>query len=54
MRTSMTFPIRFWSIVLAGLLIFQVSSEALANWNQNHNNTEVTLEASGDTTRTRP
>ena len=31
MRTSMTYPIRFWALLLAGLLLYQFSSEALAD-----------------------
>jgi hypothetical protein len=31
MRTSMTYPIRFWALILSGLLLYQFSSEALAD-----------------------
>lgn len=31
MKTSMTYPIRFWALVLTGLLLYQFSSEALAD-----------------------
>jgi hypothetical protein len=30
MRTSMTYPIRFWALVLTGLLLYQFSSEVVA------------------------
>ncbi len=44
MRTSMAFPIRFWATVLAGLLIFQFSSEALADSCEYKTDIELTLE----------
>ena len=31
MKTSMVFPIRFWALVLASLLVYQFSSEAAAD-----------------------
>jgi hypothetical protein len=46
MRTSMAFPIRFWAIVLVGLLIFQFSSEALADWCEYKTDIELTLDVS--------
>jgi DUF4097 and DUF4098 domain-containing protein YvlB len=32
MRTSMTYPIRFWALLLAGLLLYQFSAEAFADY----------------------
>lgn len=32
MRTSMAFPIRFWAVLLTGLLIYQFSTEASSDW----------------------
>ncbi len=46
MRTSMTLPIRFWAIILLFLLIFQFSSEALADWCQYKSDIELTLDVS--------
>lgn len=30
MRTSMVYPIRFWALILAALLLYQFSAEAVA------------------------
>ena len=46
MRTSMTLPIRFWAILLMCLLIFQTSSEALADWCEYKSDIELTLDVS--------
>jgi len=46
MRKSMTFPIRFWAILLMGLLIFQTSSKAFADWCEYKSEIELTLDVS--------
>jgi len=46
MRTSMTYPIRFWAVVLAGLLIYQFSIEASADWCKYEKNIDLTLDLS--------
>jgi DUF4097 and DUF4098 domain-containing protein YvlB len=46
MRTSMTYPIRFWATVLAFLLIFQFRSEVLADSCEYKTDIELTLDVS--------
>lgn len=46
MKTPMTYPIRFWAILLAGLLIYQFSTEALADWCKYEKDIELTLDVS--------
>jgi hypothetical protein len=46
MRTSMAFPIRFWAILLACLLILQFSTEASADWCKYENDINLTLDVS--------
>ena len=46
MRTSMTYPIRFWAFLLVCLLIFQFSSEAVASWCKYTTDIEMTLDLS--------
>ena len=46
MRTSMTYPIRFWALVLSGLLLYQFSSEALADRCEFEKDIDLTLDLS--------
>lgn len=46
MRTSMTYPIRFWTIVLAGLLILQFSNAAFGESCKYERKIEMTLDLS--------
>ena len=46
MRTSMAFPIRFWAVLLAGLLIYQFSTEASADWCKYEKDIDLTLDLS--------
>lgn len=46
MRTSMTYPIRFWAVVLIILLAFQVTSEASADWCKYEKDIDLTLDVS--------
>ncbi len=46
MRTSMAFPIRFWSILLTFLLIYQFSTEASADWCKYEKEFDLTLDLS--------
>lgn len=45
MRTSMTYPIRFWAFLLVCLLIFQFGTEAIADRYQVEHNIDVTLDS---------
>ena len=47
MRSSMAFPIRFWSVLLAFLLIYQFSTEASADWCKYEKEIDLTLDLSG-------
>jgi len=47
MRTSMAFPIRFWATLLAGLLMYQFSTEASADWCKYEKEIDLTLDVSG-------
>ena len=46
MRTSMVYPIRFWALVLAGLLLYQFSSEVSADWCKFQKDIDLTLDLS--------
>lgn len=46
MRTAMMYPIRFWAVLLAALLLFQISSEASAESCKYEKNIEKTLDVS--------
>ena len=46
MRTSMTYPIRFWALVLSGLLLYQFSTEALADRCKFEKDIDLTLDLS--------
>jgi len=46
MKTSMVLPIRFWAIVLACLLVFQFSSEAVADSCKYEKKIDMTLDLS--------
>ncbi|NOR18880.1 MAG: DUF4097 family beta strand repeat protein [Xanthomonadales bacterium] len=46
MRTSMTYPMRFWAFLLVCLLIFQYSSEAVADWCKYEKDIELSLDMS--------
>ena len=45
-RTSMTYPIRFWALVLSGLLLYQFSSEASADRCKFEKDIDLTLDLS--------
>ena len=47
MKSSMAFPIRFWSVLLAFLLIYQFSTEASADWCKYEKEFDLTLDLSG-------
>ncbi len=47
MITSMAIPIRFWSAVLACLLLYQFATEASADWCKYEKEIDLTLELSG-------
>jgi DUF4097 and DUF4098 domain-containing protein YvlB len=42
----MVYPIRFWAIVLAGLLLWQFSTEAVADWCKYEKEFDLTLDVS--------
>ena len=46
MRTTMTFPIRFWAVLLTALLLYQFSTEALAESCKYEKNIDKTLDLS--------
>lgn len=46
MKTSMVFPIRFWALVLASLLVYQFSSEAVADSCKFEKKIDMTLDLS--------
>jgi DUF4097 and DUF4098 domain-containing protein YvlB len=46
MKTSMTYPIRFWALVLSGLLLYQFSSDALADTCKYGKDIDLTLDLS--------
>lgn len=46
MRTSMTYPIRFWAILLAVLLVFQFSDKAFGDYCKYEKKLELTLDLS--------
>ena len=46
MRTSMAYPVRFWALVLTGLLLYQFSSEAIADWCKYEKDINLTLDLS--------
>jgi len=50
MKTSMTYPIRFWASLLVCLLIFQYSSSATADWCKYTTDIELTLDLSDSET----
>jgi DUF4097 and DUF4098 domain-containing protein YvlB len=50
MKTSMTYPIRFWALVLSGLLLYQFSSEALADSCKYGKDIDLTLDLSDSST----
>lgn len=47
MRTSMAFPIRFWATLLAGLLVYQFSTEVSAGWCKYEKEIDLTLDLAG-------
>ncbi|MDH4019898.1 MAG: hypothetical protein OEU84_09895 [Xanthomonadales bacterium] len=47
MRTTMTFPIRFWGVLLCALLLYQFSTEALADSCKYEKNIDKTLDLTG-------
>ena len=47
MRTSMTYPIRFWALLLAALLIYQFSTDALADSCKYEKIIDTTLDLTG-------
>jgi hypothetical protein len=50
MKTSMTYPIRFWALVLSGLLLYQFSSDALADSCKFGKDIDLTLDLSNSNT----
>ncbi len=46
MRTGMAYPIRFWALLLTGLLIYQFSTEASADWCKFEKEIDMTLDLS--------
>ena len=46
MRTSMAYPIRFWALLLTGLLLYQFSSEAIADQCKFEKNIDLTIDLS--------
>lgn len=46
MRNSMTYPIRFWALVLTALLIYQFSSSVSADWCKYEKQIDLTLDLS--------
>ena len=46
MRKTMTYPIRFWALLLTGLLIYQFSTEAGADWCKYEKDIDLTLDLS--------
>ncbi len=50
MRTSMVYPIRFWAMVLTGLLLYQFSTEAAADWCKFEKDINVTLDLASSET----
>lgn len=47
MRTSMAFPIRFWATLLAGLLVYQFSTDVSAGWCEYEKEINLTLDLAG-------
>jgi hypothetical protein len=47
MKTSMVFPIRFWTLLLSCLLIYQFSTEAKADWCKYEKEIDLTLDLAG-------
>lgn len=50
MRTSMTYPIRFWALVLASLLLYQFSNAVLADSCKYSKDIDLTLDLSDSST----
>jgi len=50
MKTSMTYPIRFWALVLTGLLLYQFSNEALADSCKFEKDIDLTLDLANSNT----
>ena len=50
MRKSMIYPIRFWAVLLAGLLLFQFSTEAVADYCRHEKPIDTTLNLSSSDT----
>jgi hypothetical protein len=46
MKTPMTYPIRFWALVLTGLLLYQFSSGLAADWCKFEKSIDMTLDVS--------
>jgi hypothetical protein len=46
MRSSMEYPIRFWAVVLTGLLLYQFSTEASSDWCKFEKDIDLTLDLS--------
>ena len=46
MRTSMTYPMRFWAVVLIILLAFQFTTDASADWCKFEKDIDLTLDLS--------
>jgi hypothetical protein len=46
MRTSMTYPIRFWALLLTALLMYQFSTSASADWCKYEKEIDLTLDLS--------
>ena len=46
MRTTMTFPIRFWAVLLTALLLYQFSAETMAESCKYEKNIDITLDLS--------
>ncbi len=46
MKTAYSLPIRFWALLLAGLLIYQFSTAASADWCKYEKDIEMTLDVS--------
>lgn len=44
MKTSTVYPIRFWALLLSGLLIYQFSTEAEADWCKYEKEIDLTLD----------
>ena len=50
MRTSMAYPIRFWALVLSGLLLYQFSTGVNADWCKFEKDINVTLDLASSET----